>query len=238
MLVRIQKFIAESGISSRRKAEALIQQGEVRVNGKVVTKLGTKIDPEKDHIVVGNKIIKPAPKGVALYHKPRGVVSTLSDPEGRPALGDLLTKQLQSYYPVGRLDYDATGLIVLTNDGEFAEHMMHPRYDIERIYEVRVEGSPRAQDLEKLELGVKLADGMARAEAKILSFDSKTTWLRLKVTEGRNHLVKRLMQKIGHPVVKLKRIGHGPFRLGTLRPGEIKRLSEREFRETRRRVLG
>lgn len=235
--IRLQKFLSECGVASRRHAEELIVEGKVEVNNRVVTELGTKVDPVHDQIRVSRRIVKPAQRGIILLNKPRGVVSTLSDPEGRPTVADFLTKHFRSYFPVGRLDWDSTGLIILTNDGEMAERLMHPRYGFERTYHVRVEGIPNANALRKLEEGVRLHDGMARAKVQFLRNDDDSAWLEITLSEGRNRIVRRMMDKIRHPVMKLKRIAYGPFKLGSMEVGSIRKLSEREYRQYRERVF-
>ena len=235
--VRLQKFLAECGVGSRRKMEQFITEGRVRVNGAVVTELGRKIDPYNDRIEVNRKLVRAAPKGIMLLNKPRGVVSTMSDPEGRRTVADFLTKQYQSYFPVGRLDWDSTGLMVLTNDGEIAERLMHPRYGFERVYHARVEGSVSSELLGKLERGIRLSDGVVRASAAILKNDENTTWLEVRINEGRNRVVRRLFDKLGHSVMKLKRIVYGPFRLGRLQVGQIRPLSQDEYENARRKVM-
>ena len=148
--VRLQKFLAECGVGSRRKMEQFITEGRVCVNGKVVNQLGAKVDPEIDRVEVNRRVVRAAPKGIMLLNKPRGVISTLSDPEGRPTVADFLTKHYTSFFPVGRLDWDSTGLMILTNDGEIAERLMHPRFGFERVYQARVEGSVNKELLEKM----------------------------------------------------------------------------------------
>lgn len=235
--VRLQKYIAEAGIASRRKAEELIIAGKVRVNGQVVKVLGSKVDPDIDFVKVGNKLIRPQEKGLIIFNKPRGVVTTKSDPEGRPTVMDYMTKAYKSYYPVGRLDWDTSGLIIMTNDGELAEHMMHPRYGHVRLYHAKVEGVPSDGDLNRITRGIRLDDGMIQAEVKVLKYDEKTAWLELAITEGRNHVVKRMMERVGHQVLKLKRVAHGPFKLGKLEQGEFRKLTTKEYLTIRRRVF-
>ena len=235
--VRLQKFLAECGVGSRRKMEEFITEGRVRVNGQVVTELGRKVDPESDRIEVNRKPIRMAPKGVMLLNKPRGVVSTLSDPEGRRSIADFLTKHQSSYFPVGRLDWDSTGLMVLTNDGEIAERLMHPRYGFERVYEARVEGSVPQAVLDKLARGVKLSDGVVRASGEVISTEEGSTWLEVKIREGRNRVVRRVLEKLGHPVIKLKRTVYGPFKLGRLQVGQVRALTQKEYIQVRRKVL-
>jgi 23S rRNA pseudouridine2605 synthase len=235
--VRLQKFLAECGVGSRRKMEQFITEGRVRVNGQVVTELGRKIDPENDKVEVNRRAVHAAPKGIMLLNKPRGVVSTLSDPEGRRSVAHFLTKHYTSYFPVGRLDWDSTGLMVLTNDGEVAERLMHPRYGFERVYHARVEGTVSLEVLQKLERGIRLSDGVVKANASVLKNDQNSTWVEVRIHEGRNRVVRRLFEKLGHPVMKLKRIVYGPFKLGRLQVGQVRVLNRSEYEEARSKVL-
>lgn len=237
-LVRLQKFLAECGLGSRRKMELLITGGKVHVNGKVVKELGTKVDPDHDIVKVRNQFVKPHPKGIMLLHKPRNVVSTLSDPEGRPTVKDFLTKHHSSYFPVGRLDWDSTGLLVLTNDGELAERLMHPRFGVERVYHARVEGSVGDDLINRLSRGVRLRDGLVQAEGELIRGDDATTWIEVKVKEGRNRLVRRLFEELGHPVMKLKRVSYGPFKLGKLQTGQMRVLTQKEYEQAREKAFG
>jgi 23S rRNA pseudouridine2605 synthase len=235
--VRLQKFLAECGVGSRRKMEQFITEGRVRINGQVVTELGRKIDPDTDRVEVNRRPVHAAPKGIMLLNKPRGVVSTLSDPEGRRSVADFLTKHYRSYFPVGRLDWDSTGLMVLTNDGEVAERLMHPRYGFERVYHARVEGAVPLEVLAKLERGIRLSDGFVKAQGTILKNDESSTWVEVRIHEGRNRVVRRLFEKLGHPVMKLKRIVYGPFKLGRLQVGQVRVLTQKEYEEARIKVL-
>lgn len=236
--VRLQKFLAECGVGSRRKMEELIVEGRVQVNGKVVNTLGSKVNPFTDRIEVNRKLVKPAHKGIMLLNKPRGVVSTLSDPEGRPTVADFLTKHCQSYFPVGRLDWDSTGLMIMTNDGELAELLMHPRYQFDRVYHARVEGAVNESLLSRIEKGVKLRDGIARGVARLVGNNEATTWIEIRVREGRNRLVRRMFEELGHPVVKLKRVEYGPFKLGKLDVGQVRHLTEKEYAQVRKKMFG
>ena len=236
-MLRLQKFLSECGVASRRGAEELIRDGKIKVNGTIVTELGTRVDPEHDKIQVRDKIVKAVPKGVLLLYKPRDVVSTMSDPQGRRCLADYLTKPYRSYFPVGRLDWESTGLVVLTNDGELAERLLHPRYGFERTYHVRVAGLLREKELRRIERGVMLDDGPAKATPKVLREDADSTWLELTLTEGRNRIVRRMMEQIHHPVLKLQRMAHGPFKLGRMKPGEIRKLTEAEYKKARSVVI-
>lgn len=235
--VRLQKFLAECGTGSRRKMEQFIKEGRVRVNGQVVTELGRKIDPSVDQVEVNRRPVRAAPKGIVLFNKPRGVVSTLHDPEGRRTVSEFLTKHYASYFPVGRLDFDSTGLMILTNDGEMAEKLMHPRFGFERTYEARVEGSVPQPLLDKLEDGIRLSDGFVKAEASVIRSDDNSTWVEVRIKEGRNRIVRRLFEKLGHSVMKLKRTVYGPFKLGRLQVGQVRVLTAREFLEVRRKVM-
>lgn len=235
--VRLQKFLAECGVGSRRKMEQFIIEGRVRINGKVVTELGRKINPDIDKVEVNRRPVHAAPKGIMLLNKPRGVVSTLSDPEGRRSVADYLTKHYSSYFPVGRLDWDSTGLMVLTNDGEIAERLMHPRYGFERVYHARVEGAVSAELLGKLDRGIRLSDGLVKANATILRNDDSSTWIEVKINEGRNRVVRRIFDKLGHPVMKLKRIVYGPFKLGRLQVGQVRVLTRKDYEQARVKIL-
>ena len=236
VLVRLQKYLSECGVASRRAAERLILEGEVRVNNQVVLEMGVKIDPACDEVLVGKRLIRPWVKGILLLHKPTGVVSTLHDPGGRTTVGDYLTKHFRSYFPVGRLDYDSSGLMVLTNDGELAEQLLHPRYGFERVYEVEVQGHVPEAVLNRIEHGVRLSDGFIRARVEGLRRGHDDTLIRLSISEGRNRVVRRLMDKLGFPVIKLKRISHGPFRLGSLKTGQVRKLTEKEYRQVKERI--
>jgi len=235
--VRLQKFLAECGVGSRRKMEQFITEGRVRINGQVVTELGRKIDPDTDRVEVNRRPVHAAPKGIMLLNKPRGVVSTMNDPEGRRSVADFLTKHYRSYFPVGRLDWDSTGLMVLTNDGEVAERLMHPRFGFERVYHARVEGAVPVELLNKLEQGIRLSDGVVKANGSIIRNDEASTWVEVRIHEGRNRVVRRLFEKLGHPVMKLKRIVYGPFKLGRLQVGQVRVLTQKEYEDARMKVL-
>ncbi len=237
-LVRLQKFLSECGIASRRKAEELILAKKVKVNGRIVAELGTKVDPSTDRVQVKERYVSMVERGVILLNKPRGVVSTLSDPEGRPTIADFLTKHFKSYFPVGRLDWESTGLMILTNDGEMAERLLHPRYGFERTYHVKVSGRVEEKTLRRMERGINLEDGPVQAKGSILETLEDATWLEITVTVGKNRVVRRMMDAVHHPVQKLQRVSHGPFKLGKLKPGEMRRLSEKEYLFLRQRVLG
>lgn len=235
---RLQKILSKAGITSRRKAEGLILQGRVSVNGKIVRELGTKAVLGRDEICVDGKTIKPESEGVVLVlFKPRRCVTTLHDPQGRPTVADFVNKFPMRLYPVGRLDYDAEGLLLLTNDGELAHRLQHPRYKVPKTYLVKVRGHPPAEALAILQQGVNLDDGItAPAELIVIEDDQKATWLSLTLREGRKHQVKRMCAAVGHPVLRLRRTKVGPIELDDLRPGEIRRLKSRAVRSLRKNV--
>lgn len=209
----------------------MVLEGRVTVNGKVIDTLGFKADPLKDHIKVnGKRLVRFEPNVTLLLNKPRGYVSTVRDPEDRPTVMDFLKGVKQRIYPVGRLDVDAEGLLLLTNDGDLAYLLSHPRYSVPRTYLAKVSGVPDERDLNRLKRGVSLEDGKAKAvSVSILRLSEKNSWIRIVVTEGRNHLVKRMLFAIGHSVLKLKRIEFGLLRLGTLSPGQFRHITSEEL---------
>lgn len=233
MLERIQKVIAQAGIASRREAERMILGGRVTVNGKVVDELGRKADPDKDHIKVDGRLItRPESKAYVILYKPRGYVTTTSDPEGRPTIMELLEKVKGRVFPVGRLDYDTEGLILCTNDGDLAHRLQHPRHEVPKTYFAKVEGVPTPDEIARLRKGVKLEDGMtAPAKVKLIRKAEANSWLEIIIHEGRNRQVKRMCETIGHPVIKLKREGFAFLTLGNLRPGEFRHLTAEEIKK-------
>ncbi|HLC17649.1 MAG TPA: pseudouridine synthase, partial [Thermodesulfobacteriota bacterium] len=228
---RLQKVIAMAGIASRRKAEEMILEGRVSVNGVTVTELGTKVDPFRDDVMVDGRRIgggRREPTYI-LLNKPRGHISAASDPLGRPVVVDLVKDIGTRVFPVGRLDYDAEGVLLLTNDGELSNRLIHPRYRVPKKYLVKVKDVPTEGDLEKLEKGVMLDDGKTLpAKARLVKETGKNSWIELVVTEGRNRLVKRMCAKIGHPVSKIKRTGFAGIALKGLKPGEWRLLTPGE----------
>ena len=235
---RLQKILSKAGVTSRRKAEGLILQGRVSVNGNIVRELGTKAVLGRDEIRVDGKAIKPETEKLVLaLFKPKRCVTTLYDPQGRSTVADFVNEFPMRLYPVGRLDYDAEGLLLLTNDGELAHRLQHPSYKVPKTYLVKVRGHPPTEALARLQQGVNLEDGItAPAELKVMEDDQKATWLALTLREGRKHQVKRMCEAVGHPVLKLKRTKIGPIELDDLRPGEIRRLKSREVRSLRKNV--
>ena len=232
---RLQKILAHAGVASRRKAEELIEAGHVSVNGKVVRELGSKADLDQDLIQVDGRTIRETQDKVYyVLYKPAGCVTTLSDPENRPTIKAYLEEIPERVYPVGRLDYDVEGALIVTNDGDLAFSMMHPRFGVRRTYLAKVHGVPAAEQLERLRRGVRLEDGRARAlEADLHSRTPKNTWVRVVVVEGRQHLVKRLMEAVGAPVQKLHRADYGGIGVGGMRPGEVRELTRAEVQSLR-----
>ena len=220
-MVRLQKVIAASGVASRRAAETMIRDGHVTVNGKVVRVLGTCIDPSKDHVKIDGRHVQPAePEVFVLLHKPSGYVTTMNDPQGRPTIADLVPKVKVRVFPVGRLDYDTEGLLLLTNNGKVAQACVHPRYHVPKTYLVKVSGVCTDEEIRNLEDGVALDDGMTAPATIRKSGKAKTnSWLELTIHEGRKHQVKRMLEALGHRVVRIKRIRFGPLELGTLPVG-------------------
>lgn len=232
---RLQKFLSRAGIASRRRAETFIVEGRVKVNGKVVTVLGTTIEPNRDLVLLDGQLVSAAPeRRYFLLYKPPGVVTTMSDPEGRPTVADYATDVGGRVFPVGRLDYDAEGALLLTDDGALANKLMHPSHQVPRVYLAKVKGSPNATSLNKLVAGVRLEDGPAQAQsATVFEKADKNTWIKLVVTEGRQHLVKRLCAAIGHPVVRLFRPAHAGIGVQGLKPGQLRALSNDEIRRVK-----
>jgi pseudouridine synthase len=222
---RLQKYLSRAGVASRRTAEAIIQAGRVAVNGQVVTAMGVKVDPGQDVVQVDGSTIKvTAALRTVMLHKPYGYVCTTSDPEGRRVVTELLGKQAGRLYPVGRLDYDATGLLLLTNDGELAYRLTHPSYQVPRTYRVTVAGEVSKEKVRQLSAGVDLDGRFVYPEVQ-----AGKTVLEITVHEGRYHLIKRLMDQVGHPVVKLKRIALGPLKLEGLLRGTFREITGREM---------
>ncbi len=234
---RLARFLAHAGIASRRHAEELIAAGRVQVNGVIVTTQGARIDPEHDKVSVDGKSVgAPARHVYILLHKPVGYVTTARDPQGRPTVLDLLPPDLRRLriYPVGRLDIDTSGLLLLTNDGGFALRLSHPRYSMEKHYEALVQGCPTGAQLEALRRGVDITedDGRmyrtAHAQVRILRRAGTNCWLALTIHEGRKRQVRRMLAAIGHPVFQLVRVGIGSLTLGDLAVGKWRYLTDEE----------
>ncbi len=232
---RLQKVLAHAGVASRRKAEQLILEGRVTVNGQVVRELGIKVTPNKDEIEVNGVPIDREEPVYFLLYKPTGVISSVEDEKGRKVVTDFIDVP-QRIFPVGRLDYDTSGLIILTNDGELANLLMHPKHKIPKVYIAKVRGLPGKEELKQLQYGVKLEDGKtAPAKVKVLSANKQkgTSIIQLTIHEGRNRQVRRMFDAIGHPVQKLKREQYGFLTAKGLNPGDVRELKPYEIKQLR-----
>ncbi len=233
--VRLQKVLAAAGIASRRACEIMISEGRVEVNGHVVTEQGLRVDAEHDVIRIdGSRIPPPRRHLYMVINKPRGVVSTMEDPEGRRNLSDLLDGarpgKLNRLFHVGRLDTDTEGLLILTNDGDFAHKLAHPSYEVPKTYLAEVAGTVSPATEKRLRNGVTLDDGPVKpSSVKVVSTSGDKSLVKITLSEGRNHIVRRTMDTVGHPVRRLSRTGIGPVRLGTLKIGELRDLTRDEL---------
>lgn len=230
---RLQKVIAASGYTSRRKAEELIQAGKVMVNDKIVTELGTKVNSDDIISVEGTIINKNIKYEYYLLNKPRGVISSANDNEGRTTVVDLITTKSR-IYPIGRLDYNTTGIILLTNDGDFANHLMHPSFNIEKTYIAKLEGIITSEDISKLKKGITIEGRkveVKRFKLKKKDLEKNTSLIEVTIIEGRNHIIKKLFEKLNLPVNKLSRIGYGFLTLDNLKSGEYRTLTLKEVKK-------
>ena len=230
--VRLQKVLAAAGIASRRASEALISEGRVEVNSEVVLEQGRRVDPEHDVIRVdGSRIPPPRRHRYLALNKPRGIVATMSDPEGRRTVADLIAERRnERLFHVGRLDTDTEGLLILTNDGDFAHRLAHPSFQVPKTYIAEVAGVVGEQTLRRLRRGITLEDGPVHPTSiKIVSTAGDRTLLKITIQEGRNRIVRRTMEAVGHPVRRLSRTGIGPVRLGNLKVGEYRDLTREEL---------
>lgn len=231
MIERLQKIIANAGIASRRAAEEMIRQGRVSVNGVVVRELGTKAGPEDEIRIDGKLIATEVDKVYLMLNKPQGYVTTLKDPEGRPIVTDLIGDIRERVFPVGRLDYDSEGLLLLTNDGDFAQKLQHPRFRIPKTYMVKIKGNLTKKEINEMKRGLRLQDGMfVPEELEIEKVNKKSCWLKLTIHEGRNRVLRRFFEAVHHPVARLIRIAVGEIALGKLKEGEYRHLKPNEIR--------
>lgn len=231
---RLQKILAQAGVASRRKCEELILAGAVEVNGEKVTTLGTKADANVDAITVNGKPIRSEKKIYVMLNKPKGVITSAKDPQGRKVVSDFLPGIKERVYPVGRLDYDTEGLLLLTNDGEFANLLTHPKHHVPKTYYATVKGVPHGSALEKLQQGIMLEDGMtapANIEYQDVNMEAKEATISITIHEGRNRQVRRMFEAIGHKVIKLKRVRFGGIVLEGLPRGKFRHLTEYEIKD-------
>lgn len=236
---RIQKILARRGVASRRKAEELIAEGRVTINGATAT-LGAKADSERDHIKVDGKLLvaEREPKVYYLFNKPRGVVTSLSDPEGRPTVKDFLKKIKFRVFPVGRLDYDSEGLLLITNDGDFAQAVLHPSKKMPKTYYVKAKGAVDDETIGRLRRGVRLDDGMtAPARVRKVRETASNVWIEMVLYEGKRRQIRRMLESVGHPVIKLRRTAINGLTLKGLGIGEYRPLTPEELRLIREETL-
>ncbi|MCX7674811.1 MAG: rRNA pseudouridine synthase [Bdellovibrionaceae bacterium] len=230
--MRLNRFLAQAGVASRRKADELIEEGLVQINGRTVYELGVSVDPKQDQVKVRGKLIKPESLRYFVFYKPRQVMTTMADPEGRPCVADYFRNIKEKVFPVGRLDWDSEGLLIVTNDGDYAQKVLHPSAEVTKTYLVKLNDTPSEKDFEKLKRGVSIPEG-GRVRAKEVSFAQHGTspdkaWVRIIVTEGKKHQVRQMFFKLGYDVLRLKRVAIGRLKLGSLKPGEMKSISPRQ----------
>ncbi|MBP2642906.1 MAG: rluB [Firmicutes bacterium] len=240
MLERLQKIMSRAGVASRRHAEELIVNGRVKVNGTIVTELGYKIDAAKDNVIVDGKPISREKKVYILLNKPKGIVTTAKDPEGRRTVTELIGDISERLYPVGRLDYNTEGLLLMTNDGDLTHVLTHPSHSVFKTYVAEVACIPTEEKLDKLRVGIKLSDGVtAPAKVKILGVDHERNIARIEIIihEGRNRQVRRMFEAIGHPVNKLKRVQFAFLTLEGVRRGRYRHLLEEEVEALKKLAL-
>lgn len=235
-LVRLNKALAEAGITSRRKSDRLIEQGLVQVNGKKVFELGIKVDPAKDKIVVeGHPVTFYHKKVYIMFNKPVNVLTTLSDPEGRPTVADYFSKYPVRIFPIGRLDWESEGLLLMTNDGDFSNDVMHPRGEVTKTYLVKVNGQPDKTEIDKLLKGVSIPGGRARArhieKIKRHEGSEQYDWFKVVISEGKNRQIREMFLKIGYDVMKLQRVGIGRLKLGSLTRGDWTELTQDQIKK-------
>lgn len=236
---RLQKILAHAGVASRRAAEQLIVERRVRVNGRIVDELGASADPRRDRIDVDGKRVVAEKPVYLLLHKPRGMVSTLKDPEGRPHVGELLAKAGARVYPIGRLDFHTSGALLATNDGELTEALLHPRRDVPKEYVAKLRGRLELAALEALRNGVVLDDGerTKACDVYVLREEERCTWLSITLYEGRNRQIHRMADAIGHPVLRLSRLSFAGITTEGLKPGRMRELEPKELEKLKKNYL-
>ncbi|SHH47960.1 23S rRNA pseudouridine2605 synthase [Caloranaerobacter azorensis DSM 13643] len=229
--MRLQKYLAMCGIASRRKSEALILQGRVKVNGKVIDELGYKIDPDTDIVLFDNKrVIKKENYIYIALNKPEGYITTVKDQFNRPTVLDLVKNINERIYPVGRLDYDTSGLIFLTNDGDLTYRLTHPKHEVEKVYIAKIKGIPTEEELNKFRNGLKIDDYItSKAKIEVLKKYNNYSIVKITIHEGKNRQVRKMCEKINHPVISLKRVAIGKINLGNLKKGNWRYLSKKEI---------
>lgn len=223
--MRLAKYLAQAGIASRRQAELYITQGRVKLNGQTINEVSARVEPQQDRVEFDGQLIHVEKPVYIMLHKPPGYITSARDPQGRPTVLELVTEIEQRIYPVGRLDYDTAGLLLLSNDGEFTNRMIHPRYKIDKKYEACLTGRVKDQELQQLRQGIVLSDGItAPAQVKLIRRDASASLIQLTIHEGRKRQVRRMCAAIGHPIINLKRVGLGFLSLGDLPAGRYRHL--------------
>ena len=231
---RLNKYIASSGLCSRRKADELIESGVVNVNGKIIKELGFQVGP-KDKVFVNKVLIHPKKLEYYKFYKPAGYITTSDDEKGRKTIYDVIPKELSELKPVGRLDKDSTGLLIMTNDGELINQLTHPSVKVSKVYIVSVEGKVGINDLETLYKGIEIEKGkMAYADAQIIEFDKNSTMLQVILTQGLNRQIRKMFDYLGHPVISLKRIQHATISIDGLKRGQIKPIKPAQIKDLRK----
>lgn len=234
-MMRLQKYLASCGVASRRNAENLMREGHVAVNGITITEMGTQVDETKDQVTVdGNPVRLETEKHYLAYYKPIGEVTTVSDPEGRATVMDKFRDYPVRLFPVGRLDFDSEGLLLLTNDGELMNHLLHPSHEVEKVYLAKVSNRVSDEEIRRLRSGVMIDDRLTSpAEVRLVRYETFASVLLVTIHEGRNRQVRKMFEAVGHQVVNLKRVGFGPIRLGDLPRGMWRKLTDQEVAKLR-----
>lgn len=240
MQIRLQRFLAQAGVASRRKAEEMIVAGKVKVNGQIVTELGTKVDPDNDKVIFGGKRLLAERPVYLMLNKPRGYVTTMSDPEGRPTVMTFLKRAGVRVYPVGRLDFNTEGLLICTNDGDLAHALMHPKHEVRKTYHVKLQGIAGTETALSWQRGVTLDDGEKTAEAEVIIMGNtgKNTWLEVSIHEGKNRQIHRTAEALGYNVLKLTRVGYAGLSLDELKVGTTRQLQHEEVEKLKKAVGG
>lgn len=237
--MRLQRFLALAGVASRRHSEELVAAGRVRVNGRIIRKLGTTVDPERDVVEVDGERIEAEEKLYILLNKPRGYLSSVTDPRGRPTVSELTVGLPARLYPVGRLDMDTEGVLLMTNDGELCHRLTHPRFGVEKTYRAEVVGKPSRDAIGRLRRGLKIGGEKTwPARVRLLSSRRGRSTLEITIHEGRKRQVKKMCEIVGHPVTRLERVEFGGIRLGGLKPGQYRALSDSEIASLKKKAFG
>ena len=233
--IRLNRYIAQCGIASRRGADELIESGQVTVNGHKISDFGMRVNPARDHVKVGRKLIKPEEEVITyMFHKPPSVLTTMKDPQDRLTVADYFKKEKLRLFPVGRLDWDSEGLLIMTNDGDLAQNILHPKYEIPKTYLVKLNDMPTERDLERLRKGVSILGGKAKADkVEVLENRGKGRhpWIKIIISEGRNRQIRRMIERIGFDTLKLQRVAIGGLSIGSLKRGQYRPLTQADIKK-------